>query len=192
MFSRIVAHEIAGRDLRVVDVEQHLDARRVHALADIEAPLRMGEDLIDAPERAVGVLVVHDLGAQRHVLVFEMPLDAIQERDRVVRALGLRHPAPLTADRDDVRHAVRRAHIDVLAQRRLELVVRFLVNQAVLEGDRAGAGHRQDQAVLLQRRPVLLADHVESLESDLCGFAALIVERQLACPRRRRRASAPA
>ena len=66
------------------------------------------------------------------------------------------------------------------AQRRLELVVRFLVDQPVLERDGPGAGHGRDEAVLLQRRPVLLAYQIESLESDLCRFATLIVERQLA------------
>ena len=140
----------------------------------------MREDLIDAPELAVGVLVVHVLDAERHVLVFQMPLDAVQERDGVVCALGLRHPAALSADRDDVRHAVRRAHVNVGAERRLELVVNLLVDQAVREPDRAGAGHGRNQPVFLECRPVLLTDEIEPFESDLRRFAALIVERQLA------------
>ena len=172
-------HQIPGHHLRVIDVEQHLDSRRIHPLADVEAPLRMRKDLIDAAKRAVGVLVVHVLDAERHVPGFEMSLDAVEKCDRVVRGFGLGQTAALPPDRDDVRCAVGRAHHDVVAQRRLELVLHFLVNQAVLECHRTGAGHRQDQPVFLQRRPVLLADHIESLEADFRGFAALVVERQL-------------
>ena len=134
-------------------------------------------DLIGAAQHVVRIAGVHVLEADLDALALRVRLDPIEERDGVVGAFRVRHAFPLSADGDDLRAAALHALIDVGLHLRLELVVDFLVNHAVGKRHRSGAGHRRDQAVFLERRPVLRPDEVEADAPEIGGDAALFVER---------------
>src|SRR5262249_34824884 len=149
-------------DLHVVDVEQNLYAGRIDPAADVGAPLEPIEDGIGAPELRIEVLAVDDLDADGDVLVFRVRLHALQEPAAAVLAFLVADAAPLAADRDDVRPAVRRAPIDLLVHRLLDRVVQLGPDQAVADGDAHRRRHRAYEPVLLQRRPVLRPDEIEA------------------------------
>jgi hypothetical protein len=67
----------------------------------------------------------------------------------------------------------------MMANRRLDLVVYFRVDDAVGKVHAAGVGQRRPEPVLAQRRPVLGVDQIEAVGAEPGGLAALVVERQL-------------
>src|SRR5690606_36954214 len=170
--------QVAVHDLQVVDVADELDVRRADALADIDAPVPVTEYLILAPEARIRAPVVHVLDRDRHAAILELALDAIQERDGVVRAFRERHTAALAADGNDRANALRRAHVDVRPDGSLDLVVHFRMDDAVLERDAARADEQRLEAVTAERRPVLGPDQIEAVHAEPRGFAAHVVERQ--------------
>ena len=134
-------------------------------------------DLVGPAQHVVRISGIHVFQTNLDALALRVRLDPIEERDRVVGAFRVRHAFPLSTDGDDLRAAAGHALIDVGLHLRLELVVDFLVNHAVRERHRPGAGHRRNQAVLLERRPVLRSDEIEADAPEVGGDAALFVER---------------
>src|SRR5581483_9740181 len=122
-------------------------------------------------------LVVHDLQADGHILIFGMSLDAIEKGDAMVRTLFVGHPLALPPDRNHVGATARGALIERGVHRFLQLVVNLGVEQPLLKADAAGRPHRGNQSVFLQNRPILYADQVHAPAARAGRFAARIFKR---------------
>src|SRR5271165_738205 len=97
-----VAADVAVHDLQMINVAKNLDTRRIDALDNVDSPGEMIADLILSAEARVLQLAVHHFHADGDGFVLGARLDAIEERDCVVGALGVGHTAALAADNDDV------------------------------------------------------------------------------------------
>jgi hypothetical protein len=112
-----------------------------------------------------------------HASIFGVGFEPVQDGDAVVRTLGVGHTAALAAHVNDVRAAAFRAVVDHGVQSLLDGIVKFLADQAVLNGDRRGIGHGRNKAVFAERGPVLLSDQVEAFAAETGRDAAHVVKR---------------
>ena len=62
-------------------------------------------------------------------------------------------------------------------ERVLHLVVQFFANDAVFEPNGTGPRHRRNEAVLLQDRPVVRRNQIETVAAQPRHFAAHVFER---------------
>jgi hypothetical protein len=93
-------------DLGMIDIKKQLNARRVHSLANLEAPGDMVTELIWA------VVLVHDFRAQIYSFVLSVSLESVKKRDAVVSTLLVRNTSPLAADKEDGKTSVFGTEID--------------------------------------------------------------------------------
>src|ERR1035441_1543867 len=102
-----IAHDIAVHDLGVIDIVEDLDARRVDALDDVDAPGDVVEHVVFVVDLAVEVL-----HADGDALNLGVGLYFIEEGHAVGGAFGIGHAFAVAAEGDDVGHSVGRGFID--------------------------------------------------------------------------------
>ena len=165
---------VAIRDLSVVNIKQDFDARRIDALAHIQPPCHMIEDLI-------GTLVCSHLGVRNfhanvNVLLFGVALHAVQYRDSVIRAFFPGHAAPFAGDRNENGASRSHTHVDSGMRGVFNLGVDFLADQPILETGSRARHHAGRQAILREDWHLLLGGQINALETNAGENLAPLLE----------------
>ena len=181
-----VSTDVAVHDLRVIDVVQNFDARRIDAAANLNGPSQMVADLILSTEARVLELAVHHFHTDSDAFVFGARFDSIQKRYRVAGALGVRHPAALSAYGNDVGNSGSGTFIDGRAHGCEEFVVGLFVNHAVFHGDASHRRHGRDKTVFLERGPVFGTNQIVTHAAQLGSYPTAFFEGHLGIERKSR------
>ena len=160
-------------DLHVVDVVEQLEVARADPLDQLDAPGRVVAHVVLVVDLAVEQLHLEDhAGLLRRGDDLPEGLDAVLHPGLAVDA------AAVAREADDVLPALLGRGLDRRVDRLQRGVVELGVAEAV--GQRMRAGHRADQAVLLERREVGGREQVDADQAHPLRRGAEVVQRDLA------------
>ena len=157
----------------MVNVIQQLHPRRVHPLAELNAPRGVITHITGVIDFAV-----EQFGAQGHSLFLGHALDVIQEKHAVRETFFVCQSLPIAGQHDHIGSP--------RCCRRLDGLPHLLVNGRMVlivvnaRFDAAATGnHRGNQPVLFEERKRLRPDQVNAASSQPCRFAAFALQVQL-------------
>jgi hypothetical protein len=162
---------VALHDLPMPDIEKHAHARGVHPLAHFQGPLGAVALLIRIIDAVDG------LETDRHASVFSLSLHAVQKNHAGVDALLVREASPVSRYGNQVRAIVGSALVNRGSHGLFDSRVLISLVETVLDADaHVRRGHGANEAVLLERRPVLGAHQVKPIAAQTCGLAAHVLK----------------
>src|SRR5256884_201848 len=166
------ADEVTFHNLHVINVVEQFDAGRIDGLDDLHSPGGVVAHVV-----VVVDLAIEELDADGDAVVLGDFLDAVETGDGVLGALFVGHAIAIAGKSDDVGDAGLGGERNVFAETFLELGVIFDAVHGAANFAAATVTHAADQAIARGHFEFVGIEEVDSLQTDLGGVGAELVER---------------